>query len=246
MTEPANGAHLADDAHIRFLDGECEADERMAVTEHVARCSRCARRLAELRERSAAVTRLLADVDAAPREALARARPPRRVRLLVAAAGLVLVVAAAAVSPVRAWIVGRSQALWTLVSGGLEQPAPAPSPIRTEQATPFASVSFAVERDRLIVDMARRQAEGVLVVEIVDAVTASAAITGGELGGDLLVLPGRLRIVNAPESTASYRVRVPATLTRVEVLVAGEREAVLDPRRTTESRTVDLGAPPGR
>jgi hypothetical protein len=108
-----------------------------------------------------------------------------------------------------------------------------------EQATPFASVSFAVERDRLIVDVARRQAEGVLVVEVVDAVTASADITGGELGGDLMVLPGRLRIGNVPESTASYRVRVPPTLTRVEVLVAGEREAVLDPRRTTESHTVE-------
>jgi hypothetical protein len=246
MTEPANGAHIADDAHIRFLDGECEADERIAVTEHVARCSSCARRLAELRERNAAVTRLLAEADAAPREAPARARPQRRVRLLVAVAGLVLAVVVTAVSPVRAWIVERSQALWTLVSGGLEQPPPAPSPIPTEQATPFASVSFAVGGGWLTVDVARRQAEGVLVVEIVDAATASAAITGGGLGGDLVVLPGQLRIANSPESTASYRVRVPPTLTRVEILIAGVQQAVLDPRRTTESRTVDLALPSDR
>lgn len=204
--------HVEDGALVRFLDREDDAAERADVTGHLAGCDRCTARLAELTRAADAFSAALRAADV---PAPARVRPAPRWGLRAAAAVLVLGGIAGAVQPVRAWILERTEALWTAVTGrGASSPPPiVPVPVRS------ASIAFVPSGDEFTLEVTARQAGGVLRLETVAGDTATALVQGGSGAEDLVVLPSMLRIVNPSSSRASYEIRLPARLVRVRVRV---------------------------
>jgi anti-sigma factor RsiW len=206
--------HVEDGALVRYVDREDAPAERVDVTGHLAGCDRCTARLAELTRAGDAFSAALhaADVPAPAR------RPAPRWGVRAAAAVLVLGGIAGAVQPVRAWILERTEALWTAVTGrSTPVSTPVPDPVRS------ASVAFVPSGNEFTLEVTARQAGGVLRLETVAGDTATALVRGGSGAEDLVVLPSMLRIVNPSSSRASYEIRLPARLARVRVRVgAGE------------------------
>lgn len=241
---------IDDGVLVRYLDGELSASEREGVEQHTGSCADCTERIEALRRRSEALGRLLREVDAAwlaspPAARRGRRRPLLSRRLLAAAATLLVVAAVTVVSPLRAWIVERSRALWEFVVGSSASEGEDAAGDRA-QASPFASVSFAPATRTLVIEVAERQDAGTVTVESVETPMVSATIAGGAGPGDLVVLPGRLRIANAASSTASYRVSVPPGIERVEVWVAGAVVVTLRPSQPGERWETPLAAAAGR
>jgi anti-sigma factor RsiW len=214
--------HVEDGALVRYLDEECDGDEQAAVRGHVEACGACAGRLAELARRARA---LRVALRAADRPARAAPSAPRW-GLRAAAAVLVLLAIGGAVRPVRAWVLDRAEALWTALTGGVEPPPLAPvglvPPVQT-------AVSFVPAQGTFTIELAGRQAAGVLALEGVPGDTARATVLGGGGAESLVVLPAGLRIVNPPASAARYRIALPARLGPVRVIVGGAAPRLFDP-----------------
>ena len=157
-----------------------------------------------------------------PGERIARARRRRTLVRGLAVAVLVLLAGAALVPPVRAWIVGTARRLW---SRAPEHATPAPS--HPAFAAPANRVAFAVAGDVFTVNVATRQAAGVLRVERSNDAAGHAALTGDPAEAALVVLPGGLRIVNGMRVKQDYLVRVPASVTRLEVRIGDEPPVTL-------------------
>lgn len=85
------------------------------------------------------------------------------------------------------------------------------------------SVSFRPAGDRLVIRVERRQTAGALRVERAFGAEVEARVTGGEGGEELTVLPDGLAVRNPGDSSASYRVAVPATVRVIDLFVAGRR-----------------------
>jgi anti-sigma factor RsiW len=245
----------ADDAGLtRLLDGEADDAERRAIERHLGECARCASRLTELRRRSAALSAMLAVAAPAAspppsltweRVAAKAARPPHPSHAAragdrpvvprlwggtrpwrIAAAVLLFASGVALAAPgVRGWV--------------RRAVAPAPRPVvatnvaRGEAAATAAAparsrVSFDVGRE-LTIAFDARPAAGTL--ELLPA-AAGAPVEVEVLGADaadarLVVLPGGgLRVHNTAASTQSYRVRVPASVSRLTLRVDGESRAL--------------------
>ena len=212
--------HLEDGALVRYLDQECDGDERAAVRGHVNACGACAGRLAELERRARALQGALRAGDQP-----ARAVPSGpRWGLRAAAAVLVLLAIGGAVRPVRAWIVERAGALWSAFTGGSESPAPV-APVPPAQT----AVSFVPADGPFTIELAGRQSAGALSLEAVPGDTARATVLGGNGAESLVVLPAGLRIVNPPASAARYRIALPARLGPVRVIVGGAAPRIFDP-----------------
>ena len=175
-----------------------------------------------------------------PEERIARAVRRRAVlRWRVAAAVALLVAGAAGVPPVRAWIVQAARAVWAAASGAKAAPKPPAAP-----SSPAGAVSFRPSGTAFVVRVARVQAGGTLTIETTPGPLASAAVRGGTVAGELLVLPAGLEIANDPASTAGYAIRLPATLGRIYVwLGPAAAPRVLVPHRVGETWVLDLGAP---
>jgi hypothetical protein len=212
--------HLEDGALVRYLDEECDGDEQAAVRGHVTGCDACAGRLAEFERRSRTLKVALRDSDRPARGA----RPVPRPGLRAAAAVLVLLAIGGAVRPVRAWVLERAEALWTALTGGSEPVAPVGSVAPAQTA-----VSFVPADGPFTIELAGRQSAGTLSLEAVPGDTARATVLGGSGAESLVVLPGGLRIVNPPASTARYRIALPVRLGPVRVMVGGAAPRVFDP-----------------
>jgi hypothetical protein len=160
-----------------------------------------------------------------PAERIARALRRRSVLRWRAAAAIVLLAAGAAgVRPVRAWIVQAARTVWTAAAGG--RAAPGPEATRPAAA---GTVTFTPAAGSFVVRVVRPQAGGTLTIETTTAATATAAVSGTPGQAELVVLPDGLRIVNDSLSSASFLVRVPAHLARIEVDIAGRGARVLVP-----------------
>jgi hypothetical protein len=233
-------AHLDDGALVRQLGGALEQDEATSVPLHLASCDACADRLELFGKRFERFRALLRATDVpvpvTPLRATRRATPARA--LAVAAVVLLLASAAVAASPARAWIVERSRELWTMVIGGGEDVI-----VENAPATPLdsaAAVSFAPAEARLFISVAQYQTQGTVIVETGDVTQVTAEVRGGSTLEDLVVLPEGLRIVNVAQSTADYRIVVPATLLEITVEVAGQIAVRFDPGGAVSSRTISL------
>jgi len=174
-----------------------------------------------------------------PAERIARAARRRAlVRWRVAAAIAVLALAAVGVAPVRAWIVQAAHALWAAAAG-----TPKPAAIPPAAANPTAgAVTFSPASGSFVLRVARTQAAGTLTVETTDRAVASAAVSGGRGSAELVVLPDGLRIVNDSGATASYVVRVPATIGRIAVGIGPAATRALVPSEPGQRWVLDLRA----
>jgi anti-sigma factor RsiW len=223
--------HVEDGALVRYLDHECDAVERVEVKAHLEGCDTCATRVAELRRHAATVSIALRAVD----RPMPGRRPAPRWGMRAAAAALVVLGVAGSVRPVRAWIIGKTQALWATVVGSRdEQPRPAPTaPVRS------ASVTFVPTGTEFTVEIVSPQRAGRLVVTTVPGDSATTVVLDGSGTEDVIVLPAGLRIANSEASSASYEIRLPNHLARIQIRVGTAPPVTFDPQQG--SMEMDLG-----
>ncbi len=249
------GPHAEDAELVRLLDGEGGEEERERTLAHMAVCTSCTERLEMIRHRGARLSELLAGWEADAIEvpeppvplsdierARARGRSPAPALLPVwmrVAAGIVLLLGVGlTVSPLRAWVIER----WAQVSAQLAGREVVEQPERPHGAASGHVVSFLPEGDEFLLQVDAAQAEGVLELLIEAVPRASAEISAGAAGENLLVLPYGLRIRNAAGSQASYRVTLPAALRQVRVSIGDAPAVSYDPRTLTlpARRVLDL------
>lgn len=239
-TTPMTTGHLPDGDLVRLLDGEMDAPERTHTEAHLAACAECRRRLKTLRRRSIRLGELLIASDwEIPPLRPPRAAPASHSWLRAAALVAVLLGAVMLASPARAWIAEWVGARWNALASAPEA-APGPQTPPVQQAGPGTRVQFTPTGDEFDLEFTTRQAGGTVRVEPHGAAFVSAEVLRDDVGTDLLVLPNGLRVRNAAESTAEYRVMVPAHLRRVRVRVAGDAPTVLTGEEIRGGRTIDL------
>jgi len=194
--------------------------------------------------RAARLARLLAATDAAPRavafpasrvaEAQVRRVRASVMRWRIAAAIAVLGFGLSLVPPVRAWIAERARAVLTLVVPPTEVPAATvPAPL------PGNRVLFAPGPETFTIHVTARQSAGRVAIVTADAPDA-AYITNKPGDAEVVVLPDGLRIVTSPAADASYTVRVPASLKRIQVRIGSEAIRTFVPERAGERFLVEL------
>lgn len=189
--------------------------------------------------RAARLGALLTAADTTPRAItfpaarIARAARRRRVTRWSAAAIVVLAVGGAlAQQPLRAWVVARVQAAWHAIAG--VQPAAAPGAALSPAASP-SSVSFTPASGNFTVRVRTWQAAGTLTVHFAADSLVRASVLGA--GGEWLVRPDGVDLVNAAASTASVLLEVPRRTPSVTIVI-GARQAVV-----TRDATVQLASP---
>ena len=254
---------MDDGTLLRFLDGEAAADEREMVARHLATCPDCAADAESLRAASAGVhlvlERDLGDAPAPP--PLPRIVPPASghpraarpshyatsSRRLLAAGILLAVALGAAAPPVRALV----RSLVTRVREAMAPDrVPSPPPAGEHAALPPTPapdevlVEFTPEGTEIVVDFGAAQQGGTLVVRTHDGESVVLSTTPGA-PRDVLVLPGGVRVRNAPTSTHSYRLLVPAGLRRIIVRVGGETVSTTDADALRRGETVVRLGPGG-
>lgn len=176
-----------------------------------------------------------------PVERIAQAARRRAAwRWRAAAAAALFALAAVGVPPVRAWIVQTARTLWAAA----RPPKPAALSPSTGSAAGAGAVTFSPAAGSFVLQVVRPQPAGTLTVETTGRATASAAVSGGRGGAELVVLPHGLRIVNDPGTTASYVVRVPASLGRISVGVGEAAVRTLVPSGPGQQWVLDLRAAP--
>jgi len=241
-------AHLAEHDLVRLLD-EGLGVGNAVLAAHLDSCAECTERREVLERRSLRLRDALAATDPSPRvlalrpEALVRltAPPGPAYAWRVAAAFAVLLVGSLAVPPVRAWIAQRAGSLLELASGRHRPPATASVPALVPPDT-AGRLTFAPVGPQLVLEVASRQAAGVLVVETVADSAISALVVGEREAAELTVLPGGLRVRNTRASTASYLVAVPLLLEEVAVRIGREEPVFLRPSRPGERWDIRLRA----
>jgi hypothetical protein len=197
---------------------------------HLDECDTCRERRDRLSEFAAVLREELSTISVpvvdeerfrrsvASRTTERRGRVPlwRRQRW-VAAAAIAGLAALAAASPARRWL--RSFVDTPAARQSVSHPAVAPS---SERSSAGGSVSFTPTSASFTLRLDSVPAAGVLDVEAGgdDKVTASV-VSGAATGGDaFVVLPAELRIRNASQARASYRLALPRSVRRFRVVVA--------------------------
>ncbi|MCZ6918143.1 MAG: zf-HC2 domain-containing protein [Gemmatimonadetes bacterium] len=229
----SNEAHLTDGDLLRFSDGECGAQERAQIAAHIAGCEQCAEAsrffTSITSQLNVSLDDLVVDPPAdAKQRVLAAARsakpiPQRRpvlrrqALLRAAVVAFALVAAGMWAAPVRAWF---AELL------GVDRPepvetAPAPERAALPQASLSSTVSFVPTAATFVIDLSANQAAGTLTLAVHDGAQASARITDGGPTDALFVTGNGIRISNAPTSSATYTITVPANVQEVQVLVGG-------------------------
>lgn len=242
---------------VRFLDQQVSSDERRWLYEHLAECADCATRIEAVRERSQALSSLVGslDADAAPDEltrarALAAARRAQARRAVARpwyaagparAAAMVALTAVATtltVSPVRAWVADRWEALV-----GAEDLAPAVAVQPTGVLERGSVISFEPASETFVLEIESLQQTGSVTLQIRDVEQASAQVVGGS-GEEILALPSGLRVTNSPGSTASYAFSLPTHLRLIQVFAGGKLVALIPVAdvQLPWSQTVSLSA----
>ena len=229
MSASMTNLHPDDGVLLALHDGET-GFEGEAIREHVERCAECRARLAAIAMSSDRVGAALALIEVPPvspddfgrRIAQARRRTAvpvwQRPAWRVAAA-LIVVAGAAAASPIRQWFREHSDTR-TTTPDSASRPVPRPT---QPAGSAGATVSFAATGADFTVRFDSLPEAGTLTAQhSSDAIITARIISGAGTGGDaFVVLPGELRIRNAPSSRASYRITLPNGVTRLRVIVAG-------------------------
>jgi hypothetical protein len=204
------------------LDGQLLAGEDAEVRQHVRSCVVCAARQEEIRRALDTVTDALQQTDARPQRSRARS-----IRWPVAIAAGVLLALTLGVAPVRGWILRLPKTVWQAIAPGQITTPIVPDTSLTAQPD-VASVSFVPPAAVFVIEVTTMQSHGSLTIQVVDHDTATATVVGKGDTEEIIVLPSGFRIVNAPGSTATYTVQLPASLDRIRVVVAGQPAIVLD------------------
>jgi hypothetical protein len=239
--------HVAEHDLVRLLDeGAGEGDAPLVA--HLDGCVECAARRATLERRSERLREWLVGSDLPPRVLTLRpravkaasppAQPARGWRLAAAFAALFM--GSMAVPPVRAWIESSARSWLGFLTGESSEPSReqdriGPAPIDTAGLVRFSPVSR-----QLTLEVATRQAAGAVVLEAVDDYEVAALAIGERDAADLVVLPGRLRILNRANSSASYWVRVPTSLASVAIHIGDEPEITWRPGAVGERLSIPL------
>jgi anti-sigma factor RsiW len=211
---------------VRHMDGELEPSERSALDSRLANTPHAADRLEQLRRRSRNMSALLRTGDASgadTRRSADAIRPTMSARavrfgwppyLKAAAAVALLLTAAFAVPPARAWLLARLLDAGRAV-GLVAPPTPAAvsaPPKPAVVSTAEVSYSFSVSSDTFAVEMTQNAGELVVQRSGADSATAEAA---GASGASFLLLPRGLRIEGPAAQAAVYTITLPE---RVSVL----------------------------
>jgi anti-sigma factor RsiW len=211
--------HPNEAALLALIHGEPPAGETAAIRSHLSGCPACRERDAALRKSEAEIGALLRLLDhrvptlAAP-EGGGRRHGVRRVALAASLAVFLAGAAAAAVpgTALNRWI--RSQ---------LDRATPTaprvatPAPARTAPAQVAGGVEIPAPR-ALVVTFARPERGGVLRVSTSNRADASLQAYGGDVAYQ--VGDGRIAVDNRGPA-GRYTLEVPATLSRLTVLVEG-------------------------
>jgi hypothetical protein len=226
--------HLEDGALMRVID------EGSAADTHLTNCRRCAERLETLRRRSGRLAALLGSTDESGRAlpaAAHRRRPRRRSPAMGIAAVLALLIATAAVPPVRA-----------LLIDGLRRVLPAPTVAPSETGTEAASapppdssavVSFAVSGATFQLSVEYAQPHGAVTIVRGMGDLASASISASAGRESFVVRSDGLRILNSAASTTGYRITLPNTVDEI-VITLPNRNATRLASPITDSLVVPL------
>ena len=243
--------HPEDGDLVRLIDSEVGLAERQPLYAHLHECTVCTTRLEQLRRRLAQLSGLLIATDIArpanaspparPIRALGRTRPTLVVLPWMRAAAVIVVLigAAALVSPVRAWV-----AQW--VRQWTEQSAPqarAPQTSAPEQVIPERStrVAFTPTDDVLLLEFASSQAAGAVQFQPGSGSEASVEVLRSASDVDLLVLPGGVRVNNTQAAGADYHVVVPSAVQLVRVRIGDRRSVTVSLGDVQAGRRLSLG-----
>ena len=236
------GRHLDDGDLIRLLDGECSPEEAEQIRAHIDNCPECKDNADTLTNASERFSSLLFELEpSAPREVVqssdaskasvrSRSHPFRFVspRVLRAAAVLAAMVLVFAATPARAWLVQGWEALRALVTADNSESSVEAEVLEIARPEVSSVIRFTPSGAAFRLEFLDRPAAGTLVLLFDSATTASAGIIGGDGTEGMILLPDGLRVGNSASSLASYEVRLPLSLSVVEVLVAGRVELRLD------------------
>lgn len=217
-------SHLDDGTLQAFLDGELADRERGPVAEHLLECDRCRTAHDELEQANALFSEAVATLDvepsvAAPRAVLDASGRPGAVGSFVKAAGLILLLAAAASaavpgSPVREWIesaVEPEPDPAPIPERIVEPPAPAPAPAPAGVAiVPTGTVEVRVsDPDGATIRLLQTDGESVAVSAV-----------GAERDPTFRTGPGRIEVLGSVGGELS--IEIPRSASDVRVLVDGE------------------------
>ncbi len=238
--------HIRAGQVVRYVDGELEADERSQIERHLDRCQSCRATIERTRQGAAELGRLLSASDfpiPALTRATGRSRLHRRrsrlrpsVRTLAAVLCGVVIATMVSVGPVRAWVADRWGDLKALV---VREAASVTAVAELDAGNNRASLTFTPKSREFVLGIANRQIRGQLVVEFLEDTRASAEILDGS-NEDLIVLPDGLRILNGPESTASYRLTIPARYSSIVLELGSEPGVTLSVNSSETVLYIDL------
>ena len=239
--------HPNEAALLALIHRELPAGETASIRSHLAGCPACRDRDAALRKAAAEIGALLRLLDhrvptlAAP-EGGGRRHGLRRAALAASLAVFLAGAAAAAVpgTPLNRWI--RSQ-LDRATPTAPRVATRAPSPASTAPAQVAGGVEIPAPR-ALVVTFARPERDGVLRVSASNRADASLQAYGGDVAYQ--VGDGRIEVDNRSPA-GRYTLEVPATLSRLTVLVDG-RSVFDSAERSLASGpdSVSLAAPGSR
>jgi hypothetical protein len=213
--------HPNDATLLALIHGEL-GDAAASVQAHQADCAACADREARLRRDDAAIGALLRGLDhpvpalSPPMSAL---RPRWRHTAVAASLALLLAGAAAAAVPgtsLNRWIRSRLDGA-PPTAPRAAAPSPSPAPVAAAQAA--GGVEIRTPR-ALIVSFAAAEPAGMLTVSSGGGADAALRAYGGDVAYQ--VGDGRIAVDNR-HPAGRYTLEVPATLSRLTVLVAGRR-----------------------
>jgi anti-sigma factor RsiW len=211
--------HPSDAALLALVHDELSTGESAAIRSHLAGCAACRQREAAVRSGEAQVGALLRLLDhPVPVRAAPEARASRfGVRQAALAASLAVFLAGAAAAAVPGTALNR----WfqsQLGSAPPTTPRAAPSaPADTAPAQIAGGVAIPAPR-ALVITFAEAEAGGVLTVRPGSRADASLQAYGGDVGYQ--VGDGRIAVDNR-KPAGRYTLEVPATLSRLTVLVDG-------------------------
>ena len=226
--------HPNDATLLALIHGELDDDAAATVRAHLSDCAACVASEAALRQADKEIVTLLGELDhAAPVLRPPAAASPPRLRHTALAASLALLLAGAAAAAVpgtslNRWIRSRLDGAPPTAPRAA---SPGPAPARTPPAQ-AAGVDIPTPRS-LVVSFAAPEPGGMLTVSAGARTDAALRAYGGDVAYQ--VGDGRIAVDNR-RPAGRYTLEVPATLSRLEVLVGA--------RRVFDSAERPLGATP--
>jgi hypothetical protein len=241
---------------LRLVDGDGSRQELTCWRMHVDTCQACASRLELLERRSAKLSDLVAEIELpadfsypalpVPTARAVRTQPHRGSGLQsgwlrAAALAALLLLPLVAVQPLRAavteWLSDRWADLTVLVQGDATPAEP-----QAQDGTEEAGVTlwFTPSGEELRIEIVSRQRAGTLLLRRTATREGSLQVTSGEAGETPVISEQGVRILNAPQSTASYEVGVPAGVRRVSIRIGDDPPIVLDRTEIQAGRPLGL------